>query len=483
MLSLYKANVPFLIHTIHSSIKNSKWPAILSFVLCIIYAPTVNGQSGYEIEVTLKGLRDTSCVLGHYNYSRSSFIARDTAQVDAQGKMVFRGESLPGGIYLVLLPGNAKWAELVYSGTETRFSLESDTVDIVGNMVVKGSKENQFFYEYQQTMAAKMEEISRLSQTNPQDPQIAKLRKDVETYRKTAIESNSDLFTSKFLKAIQAPEIPPAPKLPNGKEDSVWVFNYYKSHYWDDIDFNDDRLLRTPILQNKMDQYVKNLIVQHPDSLIKEAEALIARSQNKDFRYFLIRYFAAEYENPKAVGTEAVFVHMAEKYYLGGEIALSEDGRRRIAERITVLKPLLVGKKFPDLPLWNPENQPFNVNDVKADYLVVFFYSPTCGHCKESAPKLLDFYEKFKMEGVKVVAIASENSEEEWKKFISEQKTSPIINGFDYSGQIDFRSRFDVLTTPTVYILDKDKKILARKMPVEQLGDFLNFHKRKFARQ
>src|SRR5690606_3516409 len=170
---------------------------------------------------------------------------------------------------------------------------------------------------------------------------------------------------SKFLKAIQAPEIPPAPKLPNGKEDSVWVFNYYKSHYWDDIDFNDDRLLRTPILQNKMDQYVKNLIVQHPDTLIKEAEALIARSQNKDFRYFLIRYFAAEYENPKAVGTEAVFVHMAEKYYLGGEIALSEDGRRRIAERITVLKPLLVGKKFPDLPLWNPEKQPFNVNDVK----------------------------------------------------------------------------------------------------------------------
>lgn len=436
-------------------------------------------QSGYEIEVTLKGLKDTSCVLGHYNHSRTSFISKDTARADHTGKMVFKGGALPGGIYLVLLPGNSKWAEVVYSGTETRFSMTSDTTDIVANMKVSGSEENAFFYEFQQTMGTKMLEIEKLHAANPQDPAIKKLQQETEAYRKDAIARQPTLLTSKFLTAIQAPEVPPAPKLPNGKDDSTWVFNYYKSHYWDNIDFNDDRLLRTPIMQSKIEQYVKNLVVQNPDTLIKEADALIAKSQNKDFRQFLIRYFASEYENPKTVGTEAVFVHMAEKYYLSGEIALSDDGKKRISDRVKVLKPLLVGKKLPDLLLWDDQKKPFSINDLPADYTVVFFYSPTCGHCKESAPKLLEFHEKNKGQGVSVVAVATENSDEEWKKFITDQKTAALRNGYDYSGQIDFRSQFDVLSTPTVYVLDKSKKIIARKMPVEQLDDFLSFYKKR----
>lgn len=433
--------------------------------------------------MTLKGVKDTSCVLGHYNLSGSSFISKDTARADAQGKMVFKGDSLPGGIYLVLLPGNSKWAELIYSGKENRFSLSTDTTDIIEHMVVSGSEENRFFYEFHQTVGSGMKELTKLSKANPNDPAIEKLRKEVEEYRKTAVLKHPDLLTSKFLKAIQTPEIPPAPKLANGKNDSTWVFNYYKSHYWDNVDFNDDRLLRTPILQSKMDQYVKNLVVQNVDTLIKEADALIARSKNKDFRQFLIRYFAAEYENPKTVGTEGVFVHMAEKYYLSGEIALSDDGRKRIQERVRVLKPLLVNKVLPNLNLWNEEKKPFTLHGIRADYTVVFFYSPTCGHCKESAPKLMNFYEKHKTEGVSVVAIATENSEEEWKKFIAEQKTAGLTNGYDFSGQVDFRNKYDVLSTPTVYILDKDKRILARKMPVEQLDDFLSFYKRKVSRK
>lgn len=458
-----------------------KLPLIKTVCLLAFTLNSALGQSGYEIELTLKGLKDTSVVLGHYNHSRTSFISKDTARVDHTGKMVFKGNSLPGGIYLALMPGNSKWVEIIYSGTETHFSLDTDTTDIVTNMKVTGSTENQFFYDFQKTMAAKMQEIERLNAASPQSPDIKKLQQEMDSYRKEAIRKNPDLLTTKFLNALQVPEIPEAPKLPGGKKDSSWVFNYYKAHYWDNVDFNDDRLLRTPILQSKLDQYVKNLIVQNPDSLIKEADALIAKSQNKEFRSFLIRFFAAEYENPKTVGTEGVFVHMAEKYYLSGEIALSEDGKKRVSERVSVLKPLLVGKKLPDLLLWNEKKVPFSVNDLPAEYTVVFFYSPTCGHCKESAPALIDFYEKNKDQGVAVVTVATENSDEEWKKFIAEQKTSPLKNGYDYSGSVDFRQRFDVLSTPTIYILDKSKRIIARKMPVEQIGDFLSFYKKRTA--
>ena len=460
--------------------RNMKLSKILSFgVLVLAFTGVHAQQTGYEIEVTMKGLRDTTCILGHYNLKGNSFVSKDTARADANGKMIFKGDSLPGGIYLVVLPGNSKWAELIYSGKEKHFSLSTDTTDIITNMTVSGSEENQFYYQFLQTMETKMQELTKASKTNSDSPEAVTIRREIEEYRKNLISKRPELLTSKFLRAIQAIDLPPAPKLANGRDDSTWVFNYYKSHYWDNLDLNDDRMLRTPILQGKMDQYVHNLVVQQVDSIIKEADALIARSDNKEFRQFLIRYFAAEYENPKTVGTEGVFVYMAEKYYLSGEMSLSEDGKKRISDRVKVLKPLLVNKTFPNLMLWDTEKKPFSLKDISAEYTVVFFFSPTCGHCKDSAPTLMNFYEKNKTQGVKVIAVATENSDEEWKKFIDNQKTAALVNGYDYSGQIDFRNQFDVLSTPTIYILDKEKRIIARKMPVEQLDDFLSFHRKK----
>ena len=58
-----------------------------------------------------------------------------------------------------------------------------------------------------------------------------------------------------------------------------------------------------------------------------------------------------------------------------------------------------------------------------------------------------------------------------------------MINGFDALKDIDFNRKFDVVTTPTIYILDKDKKIIARKMPVEQLEDFMNYYQNRMAKK
>ena len=92
------------------------------------------------------------------------------------------------------------------------------------------------------------------------------------------------------------PEVPTATKLANGKTDSVWVFNYYKAHYWDAIDFSDDRILRTPFLEAKIDRYIKNLVVQTPDSLIKDTDWLISKaSANKDVKSYVVFYIINQY--------------------------------------------------------------------------------------------------------------------------------------------------------------------------------------------
>jgi thiol-disulfide isomerase/thioredoxin len=112
----------------------------------------------------------------------------------------------------------------------------------------------------------------------------------------------------------------------------------------------------------------------------------------------------------------------------------------------------------------------------------VFFYDPDCGHCRESTPALKEFYEKNKTSlGVRVYAASVARAPEQWKKYIREFGVQEWIHGYDYSFRINFRKDFDVNNTPMVYVLDKDKKIIARRLPVEQLDSFMDFHEKRLA--
>ncbi|HWV28498.1 MAG TPA: TlpA disulfide reductase family protein, partial [Dyadobacter sp.] len=196
-----------------------------------------------------------------------------------------------------------------------------------------------------------------------------------------------------------------------------------------------------------------------------------------------VYYITNQYENPKTVGTEAVWVYMANKYYLSGEMGVSDDVKKRIAEKVATMKDLLVNKTFPALTLTDPAGKKVSVQTIDANYTVLFFFAPTCGHCKEASPVLKAFYDKNKANGIKVMTISTEHNIEEWKSFVKTYHLEELINGYDALNQIDFNRKFDVVTTPTIYVLDKNKKIIARKMPVEQLEDFLNYYQNKMARK
>jgi thiol-disulfide isomerase/thioredoxin len=441
---------------------------------------------GYRIEATIKGIKDSSLVLGHYNRNHTLFVPKDTAKANAEGKVLFEGKTdLPGGLYVIIIGGNRSLVELVYSGKETDFSFKTDSTDIIGKMTITGSRENELFYTYQKRLKTVSLEIQALNKNKNAETaaKVKALQDDFKAYRLKFLNENPKTFTAQLLNMSSDPEIPAAPKLPNGKTDSAWVFNYYKSHYWDNYDFSDSRILNTPFLEPRLERYIKSLVVQTPDSLIRDADMLAKKATNKDVKNVVVFYITNQYENPKTVGTEAVWVHMANKYYLSGEMGVSEDVKKRIADKVNTMKDLLVNKTFPALSLVDPAGKKVSVQSISAEYTVLFFYAPTCGHCKEASPILKAFYDKNKVNGIKVMAIATEHNKEEWTSFIKTYHLEDVINGFDALQEIDFLKKFDVVTTPTIYVLDKNKKIIARKMPVEQLDDFLNYYQTKIARK
>ncbi|GAB3023721.1 thioredoxin-like domain-containing protein [Spirosoma pulveris] len=473
---------------------------LLTALFSLYLLPAIWAQSatkpldnGFKIIGHVKGLKDTTCILAHF-FGSTQYIPKDTARVDGTGNMVFEGtKKLPEGLFIVVMPQKGYLQLLVTD--DQQFSFDTDTTNIITNMKISGSKENELFYAYQQQLSKLSDEAQALSMQKKMrndaasasiaNKQLGDLQKQATDYRSQFLKDNAGSFAAKLFKASAEPDVPPAPKAANGRPDSVWVFNYFKAHFWDDFDFSDERFVRSPLLQQKVERYIKELTVQVPDSLIKEADLVVNKAiagKSTEVKYYTIYYITSQYEQPKVMGTDGLFVHMFEKYYKTGVMTVSDSSTlKSIGERVATMKPNLVGKPFVAPVISDTLRRPIAFQAIKSDYTVVFFYSPTCGHCRESAPKLKKLVDDYKGKGIEVVAIAIDQSPEEWKKFIKEFKLGNAINGFDYASRTDFRRQYDVWTTPTVYVLDKNKKIIGRKLPTEQIEDFILFNKRQEA--
>jgi hypothetical protein len=92
-----------------------------------------------------------------------------------------------------------------------------------------------------------------------------------------------------------------------------------------------------------------------------------------------------------------------------------------------------------------------------------------------------NLYLKYKEYGFEVFAVGTEFENKEWKKYISEHDLTwiNISDNADNPNNIkdyplNFRANYDVFSTPKIYLLDKDKKIVAKRIENEQLDDYLS---------
>jgi len=249
----------------------------------------------------------------------------------------------------------------------------------------------------------------------------------------------------------------------------------------------DDRIIRTPFFLPKVEQYFRNVVSPVPDSTIKEADylLLLARSSPEMYK-FLLNWLTDEYINPKYMGQDAVFVHLFEKYHSQGiSNWLNEKQLKTISDRAYMLMSNLIGEQAADLQMVDSNGVSKPLYKVNADYTVVCFWDPTCGHCRVQVPRLDSIYNaKWKNEGVKMYGVLTETKDlEQWKDFIKENKMENWINVYETEGQRkmieqakapSYKQLYDVIQTPTIYLLDKDKKIIAKKLTLEQMDDVLD---------
>jgi peroxiredoxin len=456
-------------------------------LLCFLSSTFVfAADQGYKIKVKINGLKDTTVLLGNHFADKQYVI--DTVRCDSKGNLVFEGkEKLKPGIYLTVLPSKRYFEFLITS--EQEFSLETDTGNFVYSMKVKGSNENQLFYDYLKFIEAKGKLITRLREKiddkkAPKDSienakkQAAETDNEVKNYKKNFINQHPKSFLTTIFKASQDPEIPEIPLLPNGRKDSVFQYNYYKQHFFDGLDFSNEGLLRTPVFHARLKTYLDNLTFQIPDSISKSCIEICERAKaNKEVFKYCVVEFTSTYEKSNIMGFEAVFVDMVDKYYRTGQAVWADSVTLfKIKDKAGKLKPLLIGKKAPNLTLKDTSGVYQTLYNFRNDFVVLAFWDPDCSHCKKEIPVLLKEYnEKLKKRNLEVFAVCTEAERNKWTDFIRKEKLN-WVNVADIELQNPFRTLYDIHSTPVIYVLDKNKMILAKRIPVEKIDEFLERH-------
>ncbi|PCH68963.1 MAG: DUF5106 domain-containing protein [Bacteroidales bacterium] len=457
---------------------------------CLLYSFSSKAQK-YNINIDLIGCTDSTAYLAHYFDGR--IFADDTIQL-VNGKGLFSKEKqLDEGIYVIYLPSQ-KYFDLLI-GKDQEFSISADPVNFIETTKINGAKESIAFHDFQKFMKSQNEKSKKLQEAykahkdNPAEKEkynkaYKQADKEVRAYiKKLNQDYPDDSFVSKFAQLTLSPKVPdfskeiPESTTDRDQEIKKKSYMYNKDHYFDYVDFADNRFLRTPILKNKLEFFYEKILVQNPDTIVREATNIIEKSKsNPEVFQYLVQYSLNYAVKSKIMGMDAAFVALAKKYYLSGEANWADSTLlANIRERVIKLQFNLIGMKAQDLKMETPEGEFVRLHEVEAPFTILYFWEPDCGHCKTSTPQLkTDILDKYKKQGVKVFAVCTQNQKEEWENFIADKNLFDFINCYDPHYQTNFRIYYDVFSTPTMYLLDKDKKIIAKRLDIDSLKTFLD---------
>ncbi len=441
-------------------------------------------KKGHRIEISVNGLEAENLFIA-YHLGNKQYI-QDTISVK-NGLAIYEGdERLEGGIYLVVLPPQNNYFEIIIA-EDQHFSIKTDVADLVGNMVVKGCTENQLFYENLQTISEIGKETTELEEKIKQlekgsgeyealQEKIKENYEGMNTARESLADEHPELFYAKVIRAMREPQVPEAPE--GASED--FAYYYYRDHYLTEIDWADKRLIRTPVIHRKVMQYMTRLVPQHYDSLAAAAVYLIDKASANDTMYqYVTVTLLNHYANSKVMCHDAVYVRIVDHVYRDGNAWWAEaEQKKKITDRANSLRWTMCGSKAPEMRMEDGKGIVHSMHAIEAEYTVLYFWDIDCGHCKKITPKVAKLMPKYKDKNVALYSVSINGTVEKWQERLKEygMDTLPgtILNVQDHKRTTHFDYYYDIRSTPRIILIDKDKRIRAKQISPEQLEDILD---------
>lgn len=452
---------------------------------------------GYRIDYKFGTIENANLMLGYYLNGKTYI--QDTAVYHKKAKYTFQGESpLDKGLYFVAKDQNLLFNLVI--GVDQTFELISETdTNYASTMKVVGDEENRLFFANskfnndQHVKGSTYLEIINDSTASMGAKEAAKKEIDlinlmVAKHQDSIIQHYPNSILSTLFKSGKRVQIPE--EIVNNTDENAQMkkLHYYRNHYWDYFDLGDPMLLRLPksIYKEKVDDYMDNLVHPKPDSVKQAADYLISLAKKTEETYqSIVWHLTLKYQSSKIMGLDEVYVHLVDTYFLTSEMDFwaNDQLKKNLKEKADQYRNSLIGMVAPNLVLQDLEKKPKALHSMPNTYTVVYFYDPDCGHCKKETPVLKAVQDTISYD-LGVYTVSADTSMAKMKKYIEEGGLEKWTNtNGTRSYGLKYQEEYDAFTTPTLYLLNERKEIIAKKLSSDQLSSFIRDYERAMKKE
>jgi len=476
----------------------------LLFLCLSVYTTSVFCQTNptHDISVKITPYVNCNVYLGAYYGNKQTII--DTAYLNEKSEGRFKNKyQLIDGVYFVVSPDKKKLFDFLVTDDQ-QFDIIADTANR-NNVRFIGSPDNDLLKYYTQKTTGIIKENALLTSTY----KTAKTRADSILIDDKQLSLNVQLDKLKDSIIRVAPKSVTAllltlgkqVKLPKGnivktKQDTLNTVQFIRKHYWDDVPFNDDRLLYTPFFENKIDTYYKYYVSPVSDSVINALQYMLlyARTGKQMYPYLLLK-FTNQYFNPQHAGQNKVLLYLFNNFFLRGDTTLlNPTAKKMLFDRVYQLMANEVGDKAPPLDMTDINGKPASLYNISSPYTLIVFWDPTCPHCQKELPCIDSIYRaKWKVLGVKIYCmnvngllinemknyVNSKHFNNDW---IFAYQNDEAQQAIAKQGVPNYLQLYDIADIPTLYLLDAEKHIIAKDLNIDQLDRLIKLKSNQLAK-
>jgi len=411
----------------------------------------------------------------YYQYGENRY-ARDTSFTNGEGYAVFESkDQLTGGVFLIYLT-NKKALEFLMTD-ESTFTFSVDTTDIIGSIAFRDSKENTAYYDFLKKykfsefqMGVLQKRVDKKSTQSDSIPILKNLisvyQKQLTQFKKQTIAKNPNTFVAHLIQASMSVETP-------ANLTSKARAAYRKKHFLDNINFSDDKLAYSNVLYINYTNYINDYGFPETDSVIACCDTILQKATvSRDVFKWSLYFLGNSFERSSVTGQDRVFVHLVEEYYKKNRSWwLTEDQLKKIYRKSEALKRLFVGNICPDFTATDSAGKDVNLHQQINKTTLLYFWSYDCKHCLEETPNLGLWIKKHPE--VNLITACLLPDEDEWKEKLKQFKL-PGTHLIDTERKANYMETYSISSTPEIFVIDKDKKILAKYISdTKELDEFL----------
>ncbi len=390
----------------------------------------------------------------------------DSAITDSAGRFRFTlGNRLPG-TYRVQWTKDG-FVDLIWNHEDVKFVTTVKNPD--DSLQIISSVENQINQAFSRLDRVNQEKLQLLTPLIDYYPvkdafyysvtgEMEKTQRKQAEYLDSLVRLHPGAFAVRVARVYQNPFISAS----MSKEERI---AFLKLHYFDKIDFSDTSLLRSMVFVNKaisyLSLYSNNRLAQKQleTEFIRAVTTMLgAASVNPEVFKFWLDYLVGGFDK---YHFDEVLTYIADNFQ---DPFACEDQHRKtsLQKKLETFKKIAVGKTAPEISAPDKSGKQIQLTAVNSEYTLVVFWSSECPHCASMMPKLKDFYDGQKPKRFEVYSVSIDTSRTAWTTFIRDQKL-PWINVCDLKG---FNGKpaddYNIYATPTMFLLDRQKKILAK---------------------